>query len=552
MKRVSFWERMPPKYIALAIVALVGFVSLAWTSFSPLALAQQSAQESAAPGAPVIRRLNEEQYIRSVQNVFGFEVDVPGRFDPPVRESGLLAIGDGQAAISSAGFEQYELRARNIAAQVVSEAHRASTVPCAPADATAFDAACADSFVGKYGRLLYRRPLTDAERASTLAVARSAAAQSGNFYGGLERALARMLVSPNFIFRIEEFEADATGAYRLNDYSLATRLSFLMWDAPPDEALLEAAGSGALRTDAGLSAQVDRLIAAPQFTDGVRAFFSDMFGFEQFNVLTKDQSIFPIYTSQLAADAREQMLQTITQHLVTRNADYRDLFTTRTTMMNRNLGGLYNVPISTDSVAGWAPHTFDEGDQRAGILTLAGFLMLDVNHEGRTSPTIRGKSVRELFLCQAVPQPPANVDFALVSDVNNPQFRTARGRLTVHRENPVCAGCHAVTDPIGLSLEHYDAVGRFRTQENETEIDASGTYRNQAFNDVVGLQALIRDDPAASNCVVQRAFEYGVARPKANGDRAALEQLSSRFAEQRYSFPALMRAVALSAAFQSP
>jgi hypothetical protein len=540
------------------LLACLAFAGLAAASGMGMSLASPSPLE-AAPGpvsasAPAsVRRLNEQQYVRSIHDIFGPGINVPGRFEPSVRDGGLLAIGDSKVAISSSGFEQYELRAREIAAQVLAEPQRKTSMPCTPASARAFDAACAERFVGQYGRLLYRRPLSEAEKASALRVAEAATKASDDFYKGLQVALSRLLVSPNFIFRVEDVERDPdnAGAWRLTDYALASRVSFLLWDAPPDAALLDAVASGAFRKPGGLETQVDRMLAAPRFEAGVRAFFSDMFGYEQFDAVSKDQNIFPMYTSQLAKDAREQALRTIVQLLVTDKGDYRDLFTTRKTFMNRSLGGLYDVPVSAAAVDGWAPYTFGEDDNRAGLLTLAGFLMLDVTHEGRTSPTIRGKSVRELLLCQPVPQPPGNVNFALVQDTHNPLFKTARGRLTAHRDNPVCAGCHAITDPMGLSMENYDAVGRYRGQENGAPIDASGTFEGKPYRNVIEFEQLLRASPSVPQCAVQRVYEYGVGRALAAGDNAAMEELSQRFASARYVFPALMRAVATSRAFRA-
>jgi hypothetical protein len=538
-------------------VAFLGFAALA----AAIGIGTSLSGVEAAPGPGVgaagapaaVRRLNEQQYIQSIRDIFGPAATVPGRFEPSVRDGGLLAIGASKVAISSAGFEQDELRAREIAAQVLAEPQRKTSLPCTPASASRFDAACAERFIGHYGRLLYRRPLSESEKASALEVASAATRNSGDFYKGLQAALSRLLVSPNFLFRIEDAEPDpdAAGAWRLTDYALASRVSFLLWDAPPDAALLDAVAAGALRTPAGLEQQVDRLIASPRFEQGVRAFFADMFGYEQFDAVSKDQALFPMYTSQLAKDAKEQALRTIVQLLVTDKGDYRDLFTTRKTFMNRRLGGLYDVPVSVAAVDGWAPYTFAKDDNRSGLLTFAGFLMLDITHEGRTSPTIRGKSVRELLLCQPVPQPPGNVDFALVQDTHNPLYKTARGRLTAHRDNPVCAGCHAITDPLGLSMETYDAVGRFRSEENGAPIDASGTFEGKPYGNVVELERLLRASPSVSQCAVQRVYEYGVGRAAASGDNQAMEALAQRFASERYRFPELMRAVATSKAFRT-
>lgn len=536
---------VPATLLAAAIGATSGLDAAApGTPTSPPA-AHEPALEG---GSAVIRRLNQEQYNRAIADIFGDEVTVPGRFDPRLREGGLLAIGDGKIAMSSAGFEQSELRARQIASQVLDEKRRGRFLTCAP-QAKAFDQACATTFVNTYGRLLYRRPLTGQEATSIVALARIAATSSGSFYKGMEIGLSRMLASPYFIFRTEVAVADSnavTGA-RLDDYSLASRLSFLLWNSGPDKDLLDAVASGQLRTDAGLQRQVDRLLASPRFADGVRAFFSDMFGYEQFDGLTKEQEIYPKFTTQLAKDAREQAMRTIIDLLVTNNGDYRDLFTTRKTFINRNLGSLYRLP-TPGAADGWISYEFPADSPRAGLLTMAAFLMLDPSHEGRSSPTIRGKSVRELLMCQPVPVPPANVNFSIVQNTGDQVHKTARERLTLHQENPICAGCHRITDPIGLSLENYDAIGQYRNRENGAVIDASGEFEGKTYRDGLHLTAFLRDSPAVSSCVVQRAFEYGAGQPLT--DENWLSYATTRFAAAKYRLPQLMRFIATSKAFR--
>jgi hypothetical protein len=338
---------------------------------------------------------------------------------------------------------------------------------------------------------------------------------------------------------------------RLDSYSLASRLSFLLWDAPPDALLLDAAGSGALYQPGGLERQVNRMTASPKFEQGVRAFFSDMYAYDRFDGLTKEQSIYRKYFSQVAKDAKEQNLRTIVDLLIRNNGDYRELFTTRKTFMNRNLAALYKVPVESAAFDGWMPYTFAPADQRQGLLSLAGFLMLDPSHEGRSSPTIRGKAIRELLLCQTIPAPPANVNFSILQDTHNPLYKTARDRLTAHRDNPVCAGCHALTDPLGLGMENYDAIGQYRKEENGALIDASGAFTGKPYRNAIELQAVLHDEPALTSCLARRVYEYGVGRPAGAGDRDWLKYLDQRFARAGYRLPALMRTVALSKAFQS-
>lgn len=499
-------------------------------------------------GAPsAMRRLSEHQYKHAIADIFGADVTVPGRFEPRLRQDGLLATGDSAVSVSSSGFEQYALRSREVAAQVLAEDRRERYFAC-DLSGDRFDEGCANAFFTEYGRRLYRRPLGDDEMASVLGLVKSATGTSGSFAKGMTMGLERLLVSPNFVFRIER----TTGSGgRLDAWSFASRLSFLLWDAPPDDALLDAAASGELDSEAGVIAQVDRMIASDRFPVGTRAFLSDMFAYDQFDGLTKDQKIYPKYSSQLAEDAREQALRTIVDLLVTRDGDYRDLFTTRRTFMNRNLGALYRVPVSAGAIDGWVPHEFDEASRRKGMLSLAAFLMLDPTHEGRSSPTMRGKNVREAFLCQPVPPPPPNVNFSIVQDTGDPDFKTARQRLRAHSEDPSCAGCHRITDPIGLSMENYDAVGAWRTHENGALIDVTGEFEGQAYDGLMDLAARFRESPAVPACAVQRVVEYATGRATGDGDAATLDALGEGFAADGYSFPALMRRVALSPLLRS-
>ena len=271
-----------------------------------------------------------------------------GRFERELRTDGLIAIGTSEAGMSAFSVEQYDASARGIAKEVVSKARREKLVPCTPKSETDFDEACAKRFVEHYGTLLFRRPLTSAETKRFVDTARSGHKGLGNFYSGLEFALAGMMVQPDFLLRIERMVPDPKnkGQVRLDAYSKATRLSYFLTNSTPDQELLRAAGAGELETEAGLARQADRLLASPRFEGAVRAFFEDMLQFEMFEDLAKDPIIYPVYNSEVAADAQEQTLRTITEHLITKKGDYRDLFTTQTTFLTRSLGRVYKLPVA--------------------------------------------------------------------------------------------------------------------------------------------------------------------------------------------------------------
>jgi len=522
-----------------AVFALAAAAAVALTSCGP--------SEPKTGGGPLeARRLTETQYRQSIADIFGADIKVAGRFEPGVRKNGLLAVGTSVLAASPAGFEQYDSMARTIAAQVVDEKHRAASVPCQPASAQAADPACATQFIGKYGRMLYRRPLTDRELAAKTDIANAAATSLGNFYAGLELALTGLLDSPKFLFREDVEEQDSSGGTRLTGYAKASRLSFFLWNAPPDDELLKAAQSGTLDSKSGLAKQVDRMLASPRLESGVRAFFTDFLGFDKFDELAKDPAIYPAFSSKVARDAQEQTLRTIADLLITQKGDYRDLFTTRRTFLTRPLGLVYRIPVSRKD--GWEPYEFPADDPHAGVLTELSFTELH-SHPGRSSATLRGKAIRELFLCQQVPSPPANVNFTVVQDTSNPVYKTARARLTAHRTDPTCAGCHKIMDPIGLALENFDGAGQYRSEENGTAIDASGELDGVQFKDAVELGKALHDNPTASSCLVDSVYRYAVGRDFNAGEKEWRGWLAKGFAGDGYRMPDLLRRIATSDAF---
>jgi hypothetical protein len=500
-------------------------------------------------GGPVsLRRLTEPEYRQVIADVFGTTIKVPGRFQPDTRDNGLIAVGTSRESVAGTGFEEYDLTARGIAAQVIDEAHRDTLIPCKPAKATERDDACATQFIARTGRLLYRRPLTKDELATSVKDAGESATKLTNFYSGIESSVVGMLDSSQFLFRQEASipDPDNAGQRKLDPYSKASRLSFFLWDTTPDLDLLDAADQGELDTDAGIAKQVDRMVKSPRLAGGVRAFFTDMLGFDGFGALQKDPQIYPKYGSAVGTDAQEQTLRTIADVLVTQNGDYRDIFTTRRTYLTRLLGSVYAVPVSVPT--GWEAHDYPDGDPRTGILTEVSFVALH-SHPGRSSPTIRGKALREIFLCQKVPDPPGNVNFALVQDTKNPAFHTARARLGAHINQPTCAGCHKIMDPVGLAMENFDSAGGFRSAENDSPIDTKGEIDGMKFDDVNGFKKAVHDHPAVPSCLVNRIYSFGTGRPATKDEADWLNYQVKAFTASGYKVPELMRRIADSKAF---
>ena len=505
--------------------------------------------EPEGSGSPLrVRLMTGKQYSESIAYLFGADVSdaVPAPLPPLARTGGLLASGAASIGVTSDQLQQIQQAASAIAAKVVDEEHREFLIPCKPADEKAADTDCATIFLKQTARLWYRHPI-DKDRLNRLVgAAGSAANDLKDFYAGLSIALEGMLVSPDALFIIDTAEPDPDnkGQRRLNAYSLASRLSFFLWNAAPDDALLKAAESGELNTRKGRERVVDAMLGSSRLEDGVRAFFDDMMGFNDFDSLSKDAKAYPTVTGATLADAREQTLRTVIDHLLTKKQDYRDLFTTRETFMSMNLAAIYGVP----TVNGWVPYEFPEGSPRAGLLTQVSFLATHA-HPARSSVTRRGKALRELFLCQIVPSPPPNVDFSKLDDPD-PSLKTARERLKVHATNPSCAGCHKIMDPMGYALEHFDGAGQFRATENGAALDTSGSLDGVAFKDMQGLNKALHDHPALPACLVNRVYSYGTGGTASiSGDKASLEFFKARFEKAGYKLPELLRDIALSNAF---
>ena len=529
----------------------VAIVALALSLFGVSGVAKADGDVAAGPVA--MRRLTQEQYRQIIADVFGPTVKLGGRFEPDVREAGLLAVGASQVSVTASGLEQYDSMARNIAAQVVDEQHRGLLIPCQPASATAPDDACAKQFLGKVGRLLFRRPLNDHELTAQVAAANAAAVKVKNFYSGLGLSLAGLMEAPQFLFRQEVVEPDPdnAGQYRLDAYSKATRLSFFLWNAAPDPELLAAAQSGDLNTQKGLNKQVDRMLASPRVEAGVRAFFTDMLGYDGFDTLAKDQTLYPKFTPKVLGDAQEQTLRTIVDHLLVQKADYRDLFTTHKTFLTPLLASIYRVPaVFPDGYQStWIPYEYPKDAPQAGILTQASFVSLH-SHPGRSSATIRGKALRQVLLCQKVPNPPGNVKFDIVQNTNDPNYKTARQRVKAHATQASCAGCHKIMDPVGLAFENFDTIGGFRTTENGADIDSSGELDGAKFTDVLGLGKAVHDNPAAASCIVNRVYEFGAGHQPTKPEAAWMAgDLQKAFVASGYKFPDLLKSVATSDVF---
>jgi hypothetical protein len=536
--------------------SIVGFETLCLSLFlflisSVITAAENSRNIEGATSDEEITfvRLTPSQYRNSIQDIFGESIQVRGNAaSTGVREAGLMAVGGRKLTLSAAEVESYEVLALDIASQILQPSRRNTLLNCRPQNESTVDSQCAEEFIGNVGLHLFRRPLSESEINSYSAMAESATESLGDFYDGLEAALVGMMVSPDFLFHIERSvpNPESPGTRRLDAWSRASRLSFFLLDTTPNPALLEAARSGELMFEDSLNQQIEKMMTSPRVEDGLRAFFADMLAFDRFDTLDIDANLYPRFTKNVEDEAREQTLRTIADQMLNKDADYRDLFDSRETFLTPALAALYGVPIPIRQELGgkvpWVPYEYPEGHTRVGLLSQVTFLSL-FSHPGASSPTLRGKAVREHLLCQIIPPPPPDVDFSLVRDTDNPNFRTVRDRLAEHRSNPTCAGCHLLMDPVGLALEVFDASGVYRTMENGAEIDTSGQWAGQDYADIRELTTLLKDDPTLTSCLVQRAYSYGTAREPTSAELQWLNTTHTQLRSEGVHWRELMQRI---------
>jgi hypothetical protein len=517
-------------------------VSLLILSTATAAMAAETvpgAAPSTAARISGMRRLSESEYRNSIADIFGSDIEVQGRFEPDRRVGGLLSASSAILSISPAGFEAYTKMANAIATQVVDQKHRARLVACAPQNAKAPDDACTGQVLAQYGLKLFRRPLAAEETASRISLAHSITLKTGDFYTGLRYSMASLLAAPDFLFRTEYAVPDADGkTWTLDSYSRATRLSFLLWDTTPDGELLKAAADGDLQKPEGVARETDRLIASPRALSGMRAFYADFLELD--TQVVKDPTFYPKYSQAVAASAREETLRGMVDLTMVRKEDLRDLLTTRKTYLNRTLAAVYGVPYNFSG--DWVPYEFSADSGRSGILTQVTFLSL-FSHPNRSSPTKRGVALLDIFLCQPTPNPPPNVDFSIVNDINNPSLKTVRQRLLAHATNPVCAACHTRSDPIGLALENFDSIGEYRTVENGDPIDASSKLQGKAFVGAQGLGQALHDNPNFPTCFARKMFAYGTGANPAQVTPPQYRSFVTAFTQSGYRVPSLIKAL---------
>jgi hypothetical protein len=491
-------------------------------------------------GPSPLTRLTSTEYANSVRELLQVEPEVltlrgadekPGAF-----------VSNSQAPLSEPTVDAYRLLAEDLATAAAAQLDRIFTCDVA----TLGEAVCLERFISEFGQRVYRRPLIEEELARYRAL--FTVGREGKAYAdGIRLVLQAMLQSPAFLYRVETGTTPALDQpVELDDYELASRLSYLLRQSLPDAELFSLAARGALRDPQILRAQAERLLAASDSELTIASFYSQWLKLDDLSGLEKKAELFPNF-DDATRHAMERETARFANYVI-RQGDglMQTLFTAPYSFPEGPLVSIYGLAPSADP----AQPVMLDAAQRAGFLTHPGVLAVS-SHPDQSSPIFRGIVVRENILCQVLPPPPGDVDAQ--PPVPNPNA-TTRQRFAQHVAEPACSGCHNLIDPIGLGFENYDAIGAFRAMENNVPIDASGqlvgTDVDGAFTGAVELAHRLASSDQVRECLMTQWFRYAFARGPSQQDQCALDQVYANFKASNYNLRELVLSLVSSDAFR--
>jgi mono/diheme cytochrome c family protein len=421
------------------------------------------------------------------------------------------------------------------------------------------DAACADRILARMARLAYRRPVTKADRETLMTFFENGRRDGGSFDAGIQFALERMLVDPDFLLRVHADGGDhrstpprkvrAAGTPGLSDVELASRLSFFLWSSVPDDALLRAAERGELSKPATLEQQVRRMLADPRANMAlVDDFASQWLNLRRVDEVVAHPDFYPDFDDNLLA-AFSQETRLFIDSTLRGDRSVSDLLRADYTFVNERLARHYKIP----GVYGtrFRRVALPNPDERGGLLA-HGSILSTTSYPDRTSPVLRGKWLLDNIFGVYVPPPPPDVNTTLPEIRPGTLPPTIRERLSQHRTNPVCGSCHGVIDPPGFALENFDAIGGWRAiDESGKPVDAVGTtVSGRSIDGIRGLRELLLQDPARfPTTLTEKLLAYALGRRLEYYDRPAVRQIVHAAAAQDYRWSSLILGIVNSPPF---
>ncbi len=496
-----------------------------------------------APADARLRRLVSYQYENAIRDILGDDAAaaVQPLGDHPV--NGFATVGSASLALDPTDVDKIEDNAFAAAQIAVHGGAPQSWRVCAPA---AFDDEdCARQIISAVGRRAFRRALTPEELDRWTGIWAEAKDGYGDFDMGLEFAVAGIFQSPSFIYLVE-VGAGSGDDRPLTGNEVASRLSFFLLGTTPSDALLDAAERGDLDDKDGVRVYAEQLLDDPRARDALHQFFDEKLGMTDFLPVVErpDAGL----TDDVRADMRQESLRFIDDVVWDRNADARELFSGGYTFLNDDLASFYGLPLP-GSGPQFVKVTLDPSTHRAGLLTQGAFLARFA-HEHRSSPTLRGKFIRESLMCQAVPAPPDNVNTTLPEPTEQDLPQTTRDRMEAHMDNPSCAGCHSMMDPLGFALESFDQVGRFRTHERGLPINTATDVDGVPVADGIALERALGDSADVPMCLVRNLFRQATGHVESDSEDPSLDLVGQAFEDSGYRLKEALVDIATSDAFR--
>ncbi len=425
---------------------------------------------------------------------------------------------------------------------------RHSIFVCRPENA-AGELPCARQILSNLARRAYRRPSNDTDLSDLLPFYEAGRTESG-FDTGIQKALERLLVSPQFLYRIERDPANvAPGTpYKISDLELASRLSFFLRSSIPDEELLDLAARGQLHEPQVLERQTRRMLADARSDSLVNNFAAQWLYLRDVEGKDPDVLTFRNFDGTLRK-AFERETELFLGSVLQEDRSVTELLTANYTFLNERLAKHYGIPNINGSY--FRRVTLPANSPRGGLLGQGSILTL-TSYPNRTSPVLRGKYVLENLLASPPPPPPPNIPALKTEGANEGETLSMREAMVRHRADPACAGCHARMDPIGFAMENFDAVGQWRERDNSNPIDATGVFPDGTkFSGIEGLKrTLVRDPEPFVTAVVTKLMMYAAGRNMQYYDAPAIRAVVRKSAEKNYTLSSLVLGVVESVPFQ--